>query len=120
MKALHQQTEVIFYRYQIITVLGQGGMGTTYAAIDLTNSQLVAIKAVSLRQANEWKILELFEREAKVLANLDHTHIPNYLDYFELDSEDDRRFYLGQELVQGQSLAELVKQGWHVSEAEIK
>ncbi|WP_019503349.1 serine/threonine-protein kinase [Pleurocapsa sp. PCC 7319] len=120
MKALHQQTEIIYSRYQITTILGQGGMGTTYAAIDLSNSQPVAIKVVSLRQTQDWKILELFEREAKVLANLNHPYIPNYLDYFQLDTEDDRRFYLVQELVEGKSLAELVQQGWHATEKEVK
>ncbi|WP_019503354.1 serine/threonine-protein kinase [Pleurocapsa sp. PCC 7319] len=120
METLHQQAEIIVNRYQIVTTLGQGGMGTTYAAVDLQSSQRVAIKVVSLRQTNDWKILELFEREAKVLANLNHPYIPNYIDYFELDTKDDKRFYLVQELVQGQSLAELVKQGWRATEAEVK
>ena len=34
---LQQQTEMIANRYQIVKTLGQGSMGTTYAAIDLTN-----------------------------------------------------------------------------------
>ncbi|WP_019503353.1 serine/threonine-protein kinase [Pleurocapsa sp. PCC 7319] len=120
MTSLHQQAEIIANRYQIITTLGQGGMGTTYAAINLETSQRVAIKVVSLREASDWKILELFEREAKTLASLNHPFIPNYLDYFELDSQDDKRFYLVQELVEGESLAELVKQGWHATEEQIR
>ncbi|WP_019503352.1 serine/threonine-protein kinase [Pleurocapsa sp. PCC 7319] len=120
MKTLYQSSEIIADRYQIITILGQGGMGTTYAAVDLNSSRRVAIKVVSLRQANEWKILELFAREAKVLANLDHTHIPNYLDYFELDTENDRRFYLIQELVTGESLEKLIETDWQVTEVEAK
>jgi len=125
MKLLHGQGEVIAERYQIVTLLGQGGMGSTYAAVDLRTNQRVAIKVVSLREAGDWKTLELFQREAQILATLNHPFIPNYLDYFQLDVEDstapsDCRFYLVQELVEGESLAALVKRGWHTTEAEIK
>lgn len=117
---LHQQNEVIAERYQIITILGEGGMGSTYAAFDLEKSQSVALKAISLREAKNWKILELFEREAKVLASIEHPQIPKYLDYFEIDTTSDRCFYLVQELVAGKSLAELVAKGWHPRETEVK
>ncbi|NER25742.1 MAG: serine/threonine protein kinase [Symploca sp. SIO1C2] len=125
MKLLHGQGEVIAERYQIVTLLGQGGMGSTYAAVDLRTNQRVAIKVVSLREAGDWKTLELFQREAQILATLNHPFIPNYLDYFQLDVEDstaksDCHFYLVQELVEGESLAALVKQGWHTTEAEVK
>lgn len=116
----HFQGKIIAGRYQIVTFLGEGGMGTTYSAIDLKNHQPVAIKIVSLRQSQDWKVLELFEREAKILANLDHPFIPNYLDYFQEDSDDDRTFYLVQELVEGESLAHLVRRGWKTTEEEVK
>jgi serine/threonine protein kinase len=117
---LHQPNDIIAQRYRIVTPLGEGGMGITYEAEDLTNYQRVAVKAVSLRQAKDWKILELFEREAKVLATLHHPGIPKYLDYFHLDTEEDRHFYLIRELVSGDSLAAWVARGWHPTEVEIK
>ena len=117
---LHQPNDIIAQRYRIVTPLGEGGMGTTYEAEDLTNYQRVAVKAVSLRQAKDWKILELFEREAKVIANLHHPGIPKYLDYFHIDTDEDRQFYLIRELVSGDSLAAWVEKGWHPTEAEIK
>ena len=117
---LHQQNEIIAERYQITSILGEGGMGSTYSAFDIKKSQSVALKAISLRETKDWKILELFEREAKVLASINHPYIPDYLDYFELDSNEDRRFYLVQELVAGKSLAELVANDWHPSETEVK
>ena len=120
MESLHQPEDIINQRYRIVTPLGQGSMGTTYEAEDLTNDRRVAIKAVSLRQATEWKILELFEREARVLANLNHPNIPNYLDYFYVDSEGDRIFYLVRELVRGDSLANLVKRGFNLEEERVK
>ncbi len=117
---LHQASTIIGDRYRIVAPLGQGGFGTTYEAEDLTNYKRVALKAISLRDLENWKGLELFEREAKILAKLNHHAIPKYLDYFYIDTADDRRFYLIQELVGGQSFSELVKKGWYPSQGEIK
>lgn len=117
---LNQPNDIIAKRYRIVTALGKGGMGITYEAEDLTNYQRVALKAVSLQQAKDWKILELFEREAKVIANLHHPQIPKYLNYFYIDTEQDRCFYLIRELVWGNSLATWVQKGWHPTEIQIK
>lgn len=70
MEALHQPGDIIAQRYRITDTLGQGGVGITYAAEDLTSGEQVALKVLSLRQMGDWKVLELFEREAKVLAQL--------------------------------------------------
>jgi serine/threonine protein kinase len=120
MEILHQQNDIIAQRYRIVAPLGQGAFGTTYEAEDLTNYQRVAIKALSLSQLTDWKSLDLFEREARVLATLNHPAIPKYLDYFHEDTAEDHQFYLVQELVVGESLGDLVKKGWHGNEAEIK
>ena len=120
MAELHQIGEVVRSRYRLDRVLGEGGMGITYAATDLQTGDRVAIKALSFRRMKDWKVLELFEREANVLAHLDHPAIPRYLDYFQIDHDDDRDFYIVQELVEGRSLAQSVDDGWHGNEAEIK
>ena len=125
METLHELGGIIGDRdrrhhYQIVNLLGRGGMGLTYRALDLNNGQQVALKVISLRQIRDWKVLELFKREAKVLSRLDRQFIPAYLDYFELETEDDKRFYLVQELVEGKSLANLVADGWHGTELEIR
>ncbi|MBE9123192.1 ankyrin repeat domain-containing protein [Tychonema sp. LEGE 07199] len=106
--------------YQIKKLLGEGGSSTTYEAVDLQTHQRVALKALSLQKMNDWKVLELFEREANILSKLNHPRIPGYLDYFYVDTPDNRCFYIVQELAQGQSLASLVENGWHASESEIK
>jgi serine/threonine protein kinase len=122
MEKLYQSGDVISDRYRIIAPLGEGGMGITYAAEDLTdlNKQRVAIKVLSLHQASEWKALELFEREARVLKNLAHPAIPKYLDSFVIDTPQDHRFCLVQELIEGESLATLVQQGWQPGESQVK
>ncbi|TYQ23589.1 serine/threonine protein kinase [Pseudanabaena sp. UWO311] len=120
MTELHQIGEIIQSRYRIASVLGQGGIGITYAALDAQTGDRVALKVLSFRRMNEWKMLELFEREARVLSQLDHPAIPRYLDYFQIDSDRDRDFYIVQQLVEGKSLGQAIDDGWHSSEEDIK
>ena len=91
-------------RYQIMETLGAGSQGHTYRAIDRNNGEAVAVKVLSLGGAHDWKAFELFEREAKVLADLQHPGIPRYRDYFA--SEDSGDYFLVMDLVEGRSLAE--------------
>ena len=117
---MHQPGEIIHQRYRITDVLGKGGVGITYSAVDTQTDSVVAIKAVSLKQLSDWKQVELFEREARVLAKLDHPNIPKYLDYFDLETKKDKVFYIVQQLAPGKSLFELVQSGWRVREVEVK
>ena len=120
MELLHQPEEIIAARYRILDILGQGGVGTTYEAQDLQNGQRVAIKVLSLRRMADWKKMELFEREARILSQLNHPGIPHYLDYFQVDTAQDRGFYIAQQLATGKSLAVLVENGWHPDESEVR
>ncbi|MFZ4555287.1 MAG: serine/threonine protein kinase [Pseudanabaena sp.] len=129
LEELHQIGDVLSDRYRIVSMLGRGGMATTYGAVDFASNQdfpsqeevKVAIKVLSLRQSSEWKAIELFEREAKVLASLNHPQIPKYLDYFHIDLETDRRFYLVQELIEGNSLAAIAQHGQEsLNETEVQ
>ena len=120
METLHQPNEIIGECYRLATPIDEGAFGTTYEAEDLTNYRRVAIKALSLQHRTDSKVLELFEREANVLASLNHPAIPKYFDYFRAETPTNDRFYLVRELIDGESLADLVKKGWHPNEQEIK
>lgn len=120
MELLHQSGEIIAERYQILNNIGQGGAGITYEAQDLQSGERVALKALSLRRMTDWKMMELFEREARVLSQLNHPAIPRYLDYFQVDKEQNRCFYIAQQLAPGKSLAVLVENGWHPNESEVR
>lgn len=120
MTSTHLAGEMIGDRYRILNVLGEGSSGITYRAEDVQSGQQVALKALSLRCMGDWKAMELFEREARVLAQLDHPAIPRYQDYFQLDTEYDRAFCIVQQLVEGRSLAELVQTGWRSTESEVR
>jgi hypothetical protein len=112
--------EVIVDRYCIEKILGQGGVGITYAAIDQKTGERVALKVLSLRAMNDWKQVELFEREAQILKRLNHSAIPHYVDSFHVDTPSDRAFYIVQQLAEGESLAQLVQQGWRSSETAVR
>ena len=119
MELLYQIGDTIKDRYRIVSILGEGGTAVTYEAEDTKQDRSVAIKVLSLHLSQEWKVIELFEREAKVLANLNHPHIPQYYDYFYLDLESDRHFFIVQELIVGKSIKALVDEGWRFQEAEV-
>ena len=105
----HHSGDLINERYRITRVLGKGGVAITYEAINLETESNVAIKVVSLQQLNDWKQVELFQREAEVLSKLDHPAIPQYIDYFDIETETDKTFYIVQQLAPGKSLFDLVE-----------
>ena len=112
--------ETIKKCYTILNKLGQGGSSITYAAIDKETGDRVAIKALSLTGLEDWKKIELFEREAKILQQLDRPDIPKYIDYFQIESDNNLDFYIVQELAPGQSLADLISKGWLPDENTVK
>ncbi|KAG6557583.1 hypothetical protein Mapa_000859 [Marchantia paleacea] len=114
----HKTGDVIGDKYKIISVLGQGGVCTTYEA-EIEDGSTVALKAISLKFMKGWKDLELFEREARVLKSLRHPGIPEYIDYFEVDTETDRAFYIAQKVAKGRSLAEAVQNGSRMTEEDV-
>lgn len=111
--------ELIQHRYQIEEVLGQGSMGTTYKAFDLKTQRSAAVKLLHFSRIQEWKALEMFEREAKILQQLDHPRIPTYIDYFSSETPSDVQFLLVQEYIEGKTLQHLVEKGWRGTETEI-
>jgi serine/threonine protein kinase len=111
--------ELLAGRYHLLELLGTGGSGSTYRAIRTRDGVEVAIKVLSLRHLQDWQQLQLFEREAQILAQLDHPQIPQYLEYFHIDTPTDRAFYIVQQLAPGKPLNLLVESGWRGTEAEI-
>lgn len=102
-------------RYAVTRLLGEGSQGQTLEAIDKLNGQLVAIKRFSIRGAASWKDVELAEREARVLAQLDHPALPKHLAQF----EEDGALLLVMSLVEGETLASKREQGQLFSTVEV-
>ena len=93
--------------YEILAQLGAGGMGEVYRARDLRLDREIALKVLPDAVARDVDHLARFEREARVVAGLNH---PNIVTLHSVEDEDDVRF-LTMELVEGQSLADLVTPG---------
>jgi serine/threonine protein kinase len=106
--------------YHITSILGEGGSGITYCAQVTGTDRQVALKELSLQRMKDWKAIELFEREAQVLSQLQHPAIPKYIDYFTIDTPDNRSFYIVQELAPGKTLSAWLQEGWRCNEAEVK
>jgi tetratricopeptide (TPR) repeat protein len=93
-------------RYQIIEELGRGGMGVVYKASDTLLDRIVAYKVLPPHVQKDRKILDMFLREARSAARLSH---PNIVTIFDAD-EDQGEFFIIMELVEGDSLKELLIQ----------
>jgi len=93
--------------YRIEDQLGEGGMGVVYRATDTKLGRQVAIKVLPDTVAGDEERLRRFEREARVLASLNH---PNIAVIHGFDSEGSTHF-LVMELVEGQTLAQKLDSG---------
>jgi len=99
---MHMQTGDRLGRYEIISLLGKGGMGEVYRARDAELDREVAIKVLPEEVASDVDRLERFKREAKAVAKLSHSSI---LEIFDFGRQGDITFAVT-ELLEGESLSE--------------
>lgn len=105
---------VLRNRYEILELVGQGGMGAVYRASDRRlEGRVCAVKEIlpqlsenSTSEAELEQLTEQFRTEASILARLDHPHLPKVSDYF----ANGGREYLVMDFVDGRDLSELVQE----------
>ena len=90
--------------YQILGILGRGGMGVVYRALDESLNRQVAIKTLSAALIGSEDAKERFEREAQLLAKLQHEHIARV---YQTGLVGERPYFV-MELIEGPSLAEKI------------
>ena len=90
-------------RYRIVRQLGSGGMGAVYEAVDLRLGHTVAVKQTLT--ASE-QLSKQFEREARLMAGLNHPALPRVSDYF----IERNRAFLVMQYVDGKDLAQTLAQ----------
>lgn len=91
-------------RYQIQSVIGEGGMGIVYRAVDTQLGRIVALKVLSVNMDPQQQ--HRLEREARTASSLNH---PNILTVYDIGDVDGSR-YIATEFIEGMTLRKFLKQ----------
>ena len=90
--------------YRVEKMLGQGGMGVVYKAVDVTLDRPVAVKVLSPELAHDPALIERFRAEAKAQANLNHTNVTTLYSFLNLDGN----CLIVMEYVEGETLEQII------------
>jgi serine/threonine-protein kinase len=103
-------------RYALKYQLGEGGLGTVFAAHDPLLSRLIAVKTLNVKVADEEResFNALFLNEARAAGGLSHPHIVTVFDA----GISDERAYIAMELLKGRDLRQLRQEGWRATPAQ--
>lgn len=106
---------IVAKRYEIVKLIGQGGMADVYLAYDILLERNVAIKILRNELSNDAISLLRFKHEAVAVSKLNH---PNIIEIYDI-GEFDSRQYIVMEYVDGQTLKDLIVQrgGLYIEEA---
>lgn len=96
-----------FGRYQLLELLGRGGMGEVWRAHDTATSRIVAIKVLPPSMARDDTFVQRFRREAEAAAKLNNPHVIPIHNYGEIDG----RLYVDMRLIEGRDLQEVLADG---------
>lgn len=94
-------------RYEIVRLLGRGGMAVVFLARDLVLEREVAIKVLPPETSLDTKLVPRFQQEAKTAAKLDH---PNIIPIYRVESEAGLNYFV-MKYVNGSSLEQILDQG---------
>jgi serine/threonine-protein kinase len=95
-------------RYRVLGHLGTGGMGAVYRVEHVMMAKQLALKLLRPELSSQASVVERFEREARSSARLDHPHVVRITDF---GRQADGALYMVMELVEGPSLADVLRAG---------
>lgn len=93
-------------RYEILSHIGEGGMGIVYKARHLSLGRLVAVKVMIEDLARDNAALQRFQREARVLSAVEH---PNLILVHDFGETENKQPFLVMELLEGKTLEEIIE-----------
>lgn len=105
-----------FPQFELLELIGQGGMGAVYKARQLKLDRLVALKILPCETGNQRDFAERFEREAKLLARLSHPHVVAIHDF----GREGDWFYFVMEYVDGTTLRDAIRGGGLTLDASLR
>jgi serine/threonine protein kinase len=108
-----KQGELLLDRYRIIEVMGHGGMGSIFRAVDENLGVEVAVKE-NLFTIEDYA--RQFRKEATILANLRHSNLPRVSDHFSIDEQGQ---YLIMDYIEGEDLQERLERLGPFEEEEV-
>jgi serine/threonine protein kinase len=91
-------------QYRLVARLGAGGMASVYKAYQPSTDRYVALKILPRSYAEDLQFIQRFQREARIIASLEHPHILPIYDF----GQQDGYTFLVMRLVEGRSLADMV------------
>ncbi|MGI9474817.1 MAG: protein kinase domain-containing protein, partial [Rubripirellula sp.] len=101
--------------YEILDLIGRGGMGVVYRARQLDLDRVVALKTILINSLSSDTTAARFEREAKALARLQHPNIVQALNF----GQQDGRYYFAMEYVSGSTCEQLVAQHGRLQPSQV-
>ena len=99
-------------RYQVLDLLGRGGMATVYRAHDPELKRDVAVKVLPSHDTDDPTFAQRFRQEAQAVARLNHPNIVQIYDF----GEDQGLIYIVMEYVTGGTLVDSLRHRHHIAE----
>mgnify|MGYP000497059397 FL=1 len=106
--------QLIKERYEIVELLGEGGMAFVYKAKDMQLKRMVAIKTLKPNYVEQTTFVERFKREAQTAANLNH---PNIVQIFDWGIEEEPYFVM--EYIEGNTLTSIISNRKSISLSDV-
>lgn len=96
---------VIGGRFEILEKIGEGGMGAVYRAFQRSVKREVAIKLIHPSYARDPKVVQRFEKEARLASQLSQ---PNTVSVFDFGQTEDGKLFIAMELIRGRTLLQVL------------
>lgn len=105
----------VYNQFAILEVLGEGGMGTVYKALDTSLNRYVAFKLLLREFCSDRRSLAKLEKEAKITASINH---PNVVQVYSF-GQDRGQFYMVMELIERGTLDNLMELQGRIAESQV-
>ena len=103
-------------KYLVEQMIGEGGMGKVYKAIQLALDKPVVLKVLRQALLSDERTVKRFQREAKAASRLNH---PNSISVLDFGQADDGAMYIAMEYVQGKDLHHILSREWPLPESRV-